>query len=177
MTRLAIAGLLATTVCAAPASADVLDAAPGGFSLRITADVRADRRAVFTALADKIGSWWDPAHTYSGNAGNLSLDARAGGCFCEKLPDGGSVQHMTIVWTDGAGMLRMTGGLGPLQGLAVAGSMTWTLTETNGTTAIALVYTVGGYSKTGLEPLAKPVDAVLAGQVQRLKRFIESGKP
>jgi uncharacterized protein YndB with AHSA1/START domain len=176
MKRLAVAAVL-TMICASPARADVLDAAPGGFTVKVDADVRADRRAVFSALVDRIGVWWDPQHTWSGNAANLSLDARGGGCFCEKLPDGGSVQHMTVVYTDGAGVLRMTGGIGPLQAMAVTGSMTLTLTEMNGSTQISMVYAVGGYSKTGLEGLAKPVDAVLTGQVQRLKRFLETGKP
>jgi hypothetical protein len=44
-------------------------------------------------------------------------------------------------------------------------------------TRVEMTYTAGGYAKGGLEPVAKIVDQVLATQVQRLKRFIEVGKP
>ncbi|HEX7915316.1 MAG TPA: hypothetical protein VF497_06160, partial [Rudaea sp.] len=62
-----------------------------------------------------VARWWDSNHTYSGNASNLSLDARAGGCWCEQLADGGSVQHMTVLTAMPGRMLRLSGGLGPLQ--------------------------------------------------------------
>src|ERR1700760_2531141 len=37
--------------------------------------------------------WWNGEHSYSGSASNMTLDPVAGGCWCEKLPAGGSVQH------------------------------------------------------------------------------------
>ena len=51
----------------------------------------------FDALTDDVGRWWNPEHSYSGVAANFSIDARAGGCFCERLKDG-SVAHMTVVF-------------------------------------------------------------------------------
>ena len=73
--------------------------------------------------------------------------------------------------------LRLSGGLGPLQELAVDGSFTVMLNEAGGPTRLEWTYAVGGYAAGGLEPLAKPVDAVLVHQIQRLERFVETGRP
>ena len=85
---------------------------------------------------------------------------------------------MTVIYADSGKMLRMSGGLGPLQALAVTGTMTFTFVDTNGTTRLELTYTVGGYlaGPDGIGALAKPVDAVLTGQVMRLKRFAETAR-
>jgi hypothetical protein len=40
-----------------------------------------------------------------------------------------------------------------------------------------MTYVVGGYMRGGFEPVAKLVDGVLATQLQRLKQYIESGRP
>jgi hypothetical protein len=106
----------------------------------------------------------------------MSIDPRAGGCFCEKLA-GGSVEHMRVLWIDRGKVIRMSGGLGPLQELPATGVLTWTLTEVSGRTRLEMVYAVGGYAKNGLEPLAKLVDSVLTHQLQRAKRYIETGRP
>jgi hypothetical protein len=52
---------------------------------------------------------------------------------------------MTVVYADPGKLLRLTGGLGPLQNLAVTGVMTWKLTEAGGKTTIEMSYKVGGY--------------------------------
>src|ERR1700704_6205463 len=100
------------------AFADVVDSAPNGFTVKVAADAAAPAARVYQALTQQIASWWDKAHTWSGNAAYLSIDARPGGCFCEKLPNGG-VQHMTVLYADPGKLLRLSGGLGPLQDLAV----------------------------------------------------------
>src|SRR4051812_41820336 len=64
-----------------------------------------------------VAHWWSSDHTYSGDAKNLHLDARAGGCWCEKWP-GGSVQHMSVLLAMPGKQLRLSGGLGPLQSAA-----------------------------------------------------------
>jgi hypothetical protein len=68
--------------------------------------------------------WWSSEHTFSGSAAKLTLDARAGGCWCETLTDGGSVEHMRVVYVAPGRVLRLRGALGPLQGLGVEGAMT-----------------------------------------------------
>jgi hypothetical protein len=55
-----------------------------------------------------------PSHTFSGNAHNLSIEEKAMGCFCEKLPDGGGVSHMEVVYFAPGKTLRLSGALGPL---------------------------------------------------------------
>ena len=63
-----------------------------GFSIRHVVEVAAPPARVWDALIQP-GRWWDPAHTWSGEARNLRIEPRPGGCFCEDLPDGG-VRHM-----------------------------------------------------------------------------------
>ncbi|MEX0600366.1 MAG: hypothetical protein WD205_06975, partial [Rhodothermales bacterium] len=58
--------------------------AQDGFSIRHEAVVEAAPAAVYEMLVDNVGRWWSPSHTYSGDAANLSIDARPGGCFCER---------------------------------------------------------------------------------------------
>ena len=164
---------LFTTLSTAPTFAEVVDSGPGGFTTRTTVTVNAPAAKAYAALT-KIGSWWSKDHTWSGNAANLSLDARVSGCFCEKLPNGGGVQHMTVIYADVGKQLRLSGGLGPLQDLAVTGVMTFAFAEGNGKTTIDVTYRVGGYMAGGLNGLAKPVDGVVAEQVMRLKQYVDS---
>ncbi len=70
------------------ARAAVVDSAQAGFLVRSEVVVHAAPDSVYRALTARIGAWWDPEHTFSGDSRNLSLDATAGGCFCERLPGG-----------------------------------------------------------------------------------------
>lgn len=158
----------------APMRAEVVEANASGFALKQTASISAPREKVYKALL-RIGSWWDSEHTYSGDAANLRLDARAGGCWCETLPHGGGVQHMTVVYVDPNKRIVLSGGLGPLQTSGLAGAMTWQLTPQGGATEFVLIYNVGGYAAGGFGDLAGGVDGVLRAQIDRLKRWIETG--
>lgn len=160
----------------AAARAEVVDSAAGGFSVKQTATVAASASKAWAQLIEPR-AWWDGSHTWSGDAANLSLDPAAGGCFCEKLPGGGGVRHMTVVFADPGKLLRLTGGLGPLQDLPVAAVMTFKLTEAQGKTTVELTYKVGGYAPGGLAALARPVDGVIGEQLARYKRRLETGKP
>ena len=161
---------------AATARAEVVDSQPGGFEVREIVDIDARAAKVWDALGE-IGAWWQSAHTYSGDAKNLSLDLKLGGCFCERLPGGGGVQHLQVVYVRPSQVVRLAGGLGPLQGTGADGHMTLALQDSAGHTAFTLTYDVGGYAKGGLAALAGPVDGVLSGQAARLKRYVETGKP
>lgn len=158
------------------AHADVTASAPNGFVSEWDITIAAPRERVFRALTDEVGRWWDAAHSYSGEAANFSIDARPGGCFCERLTDGG-VAHMTVVFVQRGTLLRMVGGLGPLQGMAVSGSMTFALSDAGTGTRLKYEYAVGGYSADGLLQMAEPVDRVQHGQLLRLQRYIETGTP
>ena len=173
----AVAVTLAIVMFAsAPAHAAVVDAAAGGFTVRHTIEVRGQAVPSYRTVVERVSAWWQADHTFSGNAANLSIDARPGGCFCESLPGGGGVRHLTVVYADAGKLLRLTGGLGPLQNLAVDGAMTWKFTESGTTTMIEMTYTVGGYAPGGLGALAPIVDMVLGAQVARLKRLIDTGR-
>lgn len=153
---------------ASPAPAEVKSASAGHLDIENKAFVGAAPADAYAALT-RIGQWWNPAHTYSGKAENLSLDARAGGCFCERLTDGGSVEHMRVVQAVPGSMLRMTGGLGPLQASAAAGTLTWSIRQVEGGAEITQTYVVGGFVPGGADKLAAPVDRVLGEQLNRLR--------
>ena len=153
-------------------NAKVIDSTAHGFTIQHEVQIAAPVATVYRAFLD-VSQWWDGNHSYSGDAANFYLRAEPGGCFCERLPGGGGVQHMAVVFVAPGQMVRMTGGLGPLQGMAVAGSMTWTWTPVGDTTRLTLTYTVGGYRPGGLQALAGPVDGVLGQQVDRLKAWVE----
>src|SRR5260221_7599004 len=168
---LAIRALLSIVFAflAAPLGGEVFKGTGAGFLVRNSAAINAPPAKVYAALTDGVGGWWDPAHTFSHNARNLSLDAKPGGCFCERLPDGGGVQHMSVVYASPGKLLRLTGAIGPLQEAALAGTMTWNLSEAGGGTTVELIYTVGGFRAGGFRDIPTVVDGVLRGQLARLK--------
>lgn len=158
---------------ALPLHAEVSAVADNGFISRHELLLEADPRQAWQALTAEVARWWDPAHSYAGSAANFTLEARAGGCFCEALPDGGSVMHMQVVYAAPAQLLRLTGGLGPLQGMGVSGAMTFALEPTaDGRTLLRYQYVVSGYSPAGLAGLAEPVDLVQRGQLERLAAYL-----
>ena len=176
MRRLTIA--LALTIVASAAlpsvsGAEVVDAQPNGFEVRRTAVFNAPADQVYAALSQP-SRWWNKDHTWSGSAANLSLAPMAGGCFCEKLPKGGSVMHMTVVFAQPGQALRLFGALGPLQTTGATGHLAWILSEKDGQTTLTQTYDVGGYRMGGLDKLAPAVDKVLGEQFDRLKAYVEA---
>ena len=167
----------AVLVFSSSARAEVVDSSAGGFTVKTVLQISAPATNVYRAIVDRVGAWWESSHTFSGSASNLSIEATPGGCFCEQLPKGGGVRHMTVVYVDPGKLLRLNGGLGPLGEMAVAATMTLTLTEAAGKTTLEMMYKVGGYAPGGLDGLAKLVDGVLATQLQRMKRFVETDAP
>ena len=85
-------GMLALVMLSGTPAQSAPQVAPNGFLLKLELNVNAPAAKVYDALVGQIGSWWYPEHTYSGDAKNLSIDARPGGCFCEKLPNGGGTR-------------------------------------------------------------------------------------
>jgi uncharacterized protein YndB with AHSA1/START domain len=171
-----LALLVVSLSFASPLAAEVVDSAANGFTVRNVARIGAHPSRVFNAAVALVARWWNPAHTFSKNAANLSLEARPGACLCERLSNGG-VSHLTVIYVVLQEEIRFSGALGPLQQTGVTGNMIWKLTESVGETQFEWSYTVGGYMPGGLVAVAPAVDAVLGGQLQRLKRFIETGRP
>lgn len=171
--RFLVPALLVTCISA---SAAVVDSSASGFTVKATRTIHASPATVFAKLL-QVGDWWDPVHTYSHDAHNLSIDAKAGGCYCEKLSGGGGVKHMEVVFLQPGKRLVMTGGLGPMQAMGVAASLAIDLAPSADGTLLTYSYAVGGYSPTGLNTLAPIIDTVLGQQFTRLVNDIERGSP
>jgi uncharacterized protein YndB with AHSA1/START domain len=161
MLRVIVCAQLALLGCST-ALAEVTTVAPQGFESRHSAVVDLAPQAAYQRFI-AIASWWAGSHTYSGDARRLSLDARAGGCWCERL-DGGGVEHMRVVFVDAGTAIRFEGGLGPLQELGVRGVLTVTFRAEGAGSRVAMVYRIGGWRDTGFADLAPLVDSVLAEQ-------------
>jgi uncharacterized protein YndB with AHSA1/START domain len=161
---------------ASPAAAAVIDSQPGGFEVREEVQVAAPPAEVYAAIG-RIGQWWSSDHTYSGDARNMSLELKAGGCFCEQLKDGGGAKHMGVILVQPDRLVRLEGALGPLAGTGGIGHLAFALSPKAAGTDVVLTYDFGGYAKGGMGDFAAPVDAVLGGQLDRLKRYIETGRP
>lgn len=174
--RVLIACLLSAVLWHGPAQAAVADLSPQGFVVQHSVHVNVPVDAAYAALVD-VGQWWNAAHTYSGDAHRLHIDARALGCFCESLADGGTVAHMRVVFAQAPSLLRLDGALGPLQASGLAGSMTWQLKADGEGTQIQLQYSVGGYWKGGFAGIAPAVDAMLREQMTRLQALLNQGRP
>lgn len=128
-----------------------------------------------TAYANlvNIAAWWNPSHTFSGDAANLSIAPYAGGCWCEQWDRGQgthSVRHMTIINAQPGKLLRAAGGLGPLQGVPGHGVLDFALAEGKqaGETVLTVTYSFTGFAPNGLRSWAQPVDQVIGEQVTRL---------
>lgn len=164
---------------ALPVAAEVTARDAGGFAVSHQMTLAGDPERVFAALTEQIAKWWDADHSYSGQAENLYLEARAGGCFCERLPNGGSVEHMRVVFASPGRLLRLAGGLGPLQGMGASGTMDFQLSPAqstgDGATRLEFRYIVSGFAPDGLGDIADPVDVVLGAQLARLASYLQGG--
>lgn len=172
--KVLVAALLAASAVH-PASAEIKQAAPDAMILVHEVELRAAPSAAYAAIG-KVGEWWSGDHTYSGEARNLTLELRAGACFCERWP-GGSVEHGRVVLALDGQMVRFEGALGPLQDMAVSAVMTFQLAPSGGGTRVTATYRVAGNQAHGLDKLAAVVDRVLGEQVTRLARFVDGPSP
>ncbi len=153
---------------------EVVDAGPNGFSLVHERTINASRAEVWRAAVDHVGQWWSDAHTISGDAGNMSIDAVPQGCFCESIGDHAGVVHLTVTFVNPQVILRLTGGLGPLGLMGINGNMTWEFFDAGEATRVKFSYVVGGYRPEGLDGIAEPVDLVIGEALTLLKTYVET---
>lgn len=157
--------LLALAVASPPAQAAPLSVTPDGFVLRYVVTAPTADPAALYAQFSRIGDWWSGEHSYSGDAKNLSLDLKAGGCWCETWP-GGSIEHARLVLAMPGRALRFVGGFGPLQALPVNAVLSVSFAEgPQGGGTMTVTYRVAGPAAAKLEALAAPVDQVLGAQM------------
>ena len=158
-----------------PVLAAVKDSSPAGFTIENTQSVPVDAQATWDTLVDDVDQWWPADHTWWGDAANLSITARAGGCFCERH-GAQQARHMTVAFVDPGKTLRLVGGLGPLQGMGLDGALEFRLAPDldTGGTHITMWYRAGGYSPDDLSKFAPVVDKVMAAQLDGLARLLRS---
>ena len=167
--------ILAAALILAPgaAAAEVVSAGPHGFHIRHSVQLVVPQPDAFAAFGN-IASWWSDGHTYSGDAANLSLQLRPGGCFCERLPDGGGIEHLRVAYVAPGERVVLTGSLGPLLFEATNGVMDVQVERIAGGSRLTMEYKVSGFAEGGAEKLAPIVDQVLGEQ---MKRYRESAVP
>ncbi|GGA73958.1 ATPase [Arenimonas soli] len=174
--RLPVIALLACLL-PLPAAGEVKDSQPDGFTLENSAWVPAPADLAWDALVNHVGRWWPASHTWWGDPGKLSIEARAGGCFCERAGDR-QARHLEVVFVDPGKTLRLAGGLGPLQGMGLDGILEFRLAPADeGGTLVTLWYRAGGYSPDDLSAFAPVVDRVQAQQLDGLVQFIKARHP
>jgi hypothetical protein len=148
-------------------NAEVVSAENHGFEINIERVVKVDQKTAYEQFIN-VAEWWSSAHTFFGDSKNLTIEAKAGGCFCEKSEEK-EVLHMTVSYVEPNKEIRMVGGLGPLQMLGVHGGMSWKFEAIDAnTTKILHHYQVNGYMKGGFTGLAPIVDKVQTIQVESL---------
>ena len=168
---------------ASPAYAEVKTSSDTGFNIIHIATVQGSTDEIWKRLVAPK-DWWNKSHSWSGSTDGFYIDAQANGCFCElfqeKGPDGklktvGSVEHMRVIFSQPGKVLRMQGGLGPLQSEAVTGTLTVAMepSKDGQETKISFSYVVGGYMRYKVSEIAPAVDNVLGDQFKRLlKPFV-----
>lgn len=157
--------------------AEVSQASETGFTVTERLPVRAEPSRLVDAVAH-VGAWWNDEHTFSDHAANLTLEASAGACFCERWA-GGSVQHAQVLYV-APGIVRLGGALGPLQGLAVNGVLTLAIQKNEPASAAAgtpnqlvVTYRIGGGEAADMRRMPPLVDGMMGDTAARLARYLD----
>ena len=146
------------------------DTRENGFTIEATVMADATPASTYRDLT-RVNLWWDPAHTWSGSARNLKLEPKAGGCFCEKLADGGSVQHGRVIFAQPGKDAPAPGGARAPSGHGRGGRAELHLAPDGPGTRITMTYRVAGVFTMDSAKLAPLVDQVMGTQLGRLRNF------
>lgn len=157
-----------------PALAEVVSVNDNGFTVKADVHISAKRDDAFAQLLN-IGDWWNSSHTWFGDAKAMSIEPKAGGCWCESA-DGRSSLHGTVSQIDPGKLLRLNAQLGPLQEMAVTGVLTFKVEEMGGGAHLYATYTVNGLSPEGAQQWSEAVNFVINEQVTRYGRLLNTGK-
>lgn len=162
--------LIVCSMIGTPASAAVLSAGDHGFEVQHTVNLVVPQPEAYNAFG-RIGQWWNGEHTYSGDASRMSLQLRAGGCFCEPLDNGGGIEHMRVTYVQPGERVVLTGSLGPLLYEATVGVMDVKVERIAGGSRITMNYRASGFAKGGAAAMAPLVDQVLGDQMKRFRVY------
>ena len=166
-----LAAAAAILFAAAPANAEVVSRGENGFTLKFAVGAEIDPGDIPDALR-ALPDWWDPAHTYSGDSRNLSLDLTPGGCWCERLPDNPAFDHGRTVSVS-ADRIVFHAPFGPLRGKAAKAELTVTWPAANRGWAPTWTFVVEG---PGTGAMADGVDAVMGAAYGRWMHYLEYGE-
>lgn len=153
MRRLLLALIVLSLTRPGALRADVITSTPGGFSTSESTQISSVPMAIFLAITGSLHAWWDPADT----------------------PE--PLRHLKVAGSERGRFVNFSGGVGPLRGTTATATLTWTLTALRGRTRVEVTYQATGDPALGLATQALTVDAILTDQLQRLKRFVEAGRP
>jgi uncharacterized protein YndB with AHSA1/START domain len=168
--------VLVLACLALPAAAEVTQSDTGSFTVTHRLIVPVSDDVAYDEVLHPE-RWWSSEHTWSKDAKNLSLDPKAGGCWCERWADG-EVEHARVVHLSKNKLLRIVGGFGPLQSMPVNAVMEFAITAGKDGSQIELTYRVAGPSSAALDKIASGVDEVLGMQLERLHaRLVTLGPP
>lgn len=176
MRSLRLSVMVAACLLAAGVQAEVKDQAPNGFTLENSEWVPVDPDTAWKTFVQGVGKWWPADHTWWGDASKLSISEKAGGCFCE-INGAQQAWHMTVAFVDPGKLMRMTGGLGPLQGMGLDGALEWRFVEEKGGTRITLWFRNGGYTPDDLTKFVPVVDKVQGLQLGGLANYLRKHNP
>jgi hypothetical protein len=153
--------------------AEVSGSSAAGFTATQSVTTNASVKHAWQGMMGHIDQWWHPDHTWSGDAGNLYIKPRIGGCFCEHLEPRGEVEHLRIIYINPGKEVRFDGALGPLQSMAAQGRMIWKIDPDPSGSTITFSYMVSGSVEGGFTPIAPAVDGVLKLQLERLAGYLD----
>jgi hypothetical protein len=153
---------------ASPLLAEVTHSDEHGFAVSHSIVTGAEAFVIYRTMTSHIDQWWSADHSWTGDAANLYMDVETGGCFCERLPDNGRVEHLRIIYFSAGKELRFDGALGPLQTMAAQGRMIWKIEAAGAGNKITFTYKVFGHPEGGLAGIAPAVDRVIGEQLSRL---------
>ncbi len=171
MSRTLLAATALALFAATPAPAEVVARTADSFTLRYAVGAEITPDDIPGAMTD-LPKWWDPAHTFTGSAANLSLDLTPGGCWCEKLADGTDFDHGRTVSVE-ADRLLFHAPFGPMRGKTSRADLTvsWPAADRGRTPTWTMV--VEG---PGMGAMADVIDAVMGAGYQRWLRHMVGGE-
>ncbi len=169
----AIATVIALSLLAAVAVAEVKKLPTGSFEIKQTVRLPGSPDEIFGAISGDISAWWD--HSFSENPKKFYLEPKVGGCFCEIFDEkGNGVRHAVVTYVDRPKTLRFEGPLG-LAGNAIQMVCTYSFQPIGAdSTELTLQAQAAGH----VEPSWPDVVAKVWRHflVEQFKPYVEQGK-
>lgn len=169
--------VIISALLAFSSQAKIINNTQYGFVMENTVTIAKPVEQSWQHFIQDIDQWWPKDHTWWGKKSTLSLDNFAGGCFCERTSQelGNSAEHMRVTFVDKHKLLRMTGGLGPLQGMGIYGALDWRFEALeNGGTQLTMRYQANGYNPDNYQEFIPIVDKVQAIQIGAFANYMQT---